>query len=155
MYWRLALAGVIAVVLAAGGWKCYVMGKQTVQREWDAEKAISAINAAEAAKKQQEVADSVAEKVTESARKDRIVYRTIFKEVDRVSSDCPISADLGVLHDAAATATVPNFSTTGTDGPTIAPKDLAETVVENYESCQDSIRRLEALQTIIRKYNER
>lgn len=155
MYWRLAVAGVIALVLAAGGWKCYSMGKQVVQAAWDAEKAVNAINAAEAAKKQQEVADSVAQVVVESGRKDRIVYRTIIKEVDRVSNDCPISADLGVLHDAAATATVPDFSTTGANGSTIAAKDLAETVVDNYESCQDSIRRLEALQTIIRKYNER
>ena len=155
MYWRLAVIGVIALALAAGGWKCYSMGKQTVQREWDAEKAAGVIAAAEAAKKQQEVADSVAEKVSESARKDRIVYRTIFKEVDRVSNDCPISAAFGMLHDAAATATVPDLSTARVDGPTIAAKDVAETVVENYESCQDSIRRLEALQTIIRKYNER
>lgn len=155
MYWRLAVAGVIAVVLAAGGWKCYSMGKDVIQAAWDAEKAANAIAAAEAAKKQQEVADSVAQVVVESARKDRIVYRTITKEVDRVSNDCPISAAFGVLHDAAATATVPDFSATGTNGSTIAPKDLAETVVDNYESCQDSIRRLDALQTIIRKYNER
>jgi len=155
MYWRLAVAGVITLALAAGGWKCYVMGKDVVQAAWDAEKAITAINAAQAAKEQQKVADSVAQVVVESARKDRIVYRTIIKEVDRVSNDCPISADFGVLHDSAATATVPDFSASGTDGPTIAAKDLAETVVDNYEACQDSIRRLEALQTIIKKYNER
>jgi len=155
MYWRLAVVAVISIILAGAGWKCYVVGKQTIQREWDAERAANAIAAAEAARKQQEVADSVAVKVVESARKDKVVYRTIIKEVDRVSNDCPISAAFGMLHDAAATATLPDSSTAGADGPTIAAKDVAETVVDNYESCQDSIRRLEALQTIIRSYNGR
>lgn len=155
MYWRLAVAGVIAIALAGAGWKCYVVGKQTVQREWDAERAANAIAAAEMARKRQEVADSVVEKVVESARKEKIVYRTLFKEVDRVSNDCPLSADFGMLHDSAATATVPDSSTAGVDGPTIAVKDVAETVIENYESCRDSIRRLEALQEIIRSYNQK
>ena len=150
---RLAFAAVIATVLLGAGWKCYVAGKQTIQREWDAEKAANVLRAAEEARKNQEVANTVAANVAETARKDRIVYRTILKEVDRVQ-DCPIDPLVGVLHDAAATATMPDTSTAGADAAAVTAKDLAETVVENYESCRDSMRRLEALQEIIRQYNK-
>jgi hypothetical protein len=153
MYWRIAAVAVTCLVLAGAGWKCYVMGQESIQVKWDAERAASALAAVESFKKQQEVADSVAKTVVESARKDRIVYRTLTKEVDRVSNDCPISPAFGMLHDAAATASLPDSSTAGVNGSTIAAKDVAETVIENYESCRDSIRRLEALQTIIREYN--
>jgi hypothetical protein len=154
MYWRIAAVAVTCLVLAGAGWKCYVMGKQSVQTKWDAERAASALAAVESFKKQQEVADSVAKTVVESARKDRIVYRTLTKEVDRVSNDCPASSAFGMLHDAAATASMPDSSSTGVNGSTIAAKDVAETVIENYESCRDSNRRLEALQAIIRQYNK-
>lgn len=150
---RLAFAAVITTVLLGAGWKCYIVGKQTVQREWDAEKAASVLRAAEEARKNQEVANTVAANVAETARKERIVYRTILKEVDRVQ-DCPIDPLVGVLHDSAVTATMPDTSSAGADAATVTAKDLTETVVENYESCRDSMRRLEALQEIIRQYNK-
>lgn len=151
---RVAIAAVITLFLAGAGWKCYVMGKQTVQREWDAQKAQSVIAAAELAKRQQVVADSVAESVATESRKDRVIYRTILKEVDRVQNTCPIDPTVGMLIDSAATATLPDTSTTGANAASVTAKDLTETVVENYESCRDSMRRLEALQTIIRQYNK-
>lgn len=150
---RAVILAVITTVLLGAGWKCYVVGKQAVQREWDAEKAANVLRAAEEARKNQEVANTVAANVAETARKERIVYRTILKEVDRVQ-DCPIDPLVGVLHDAAATATMPDTSATGTNAATITTQDLTETVVENYESCRDSMRRLEALQEIIRQYNK-
>lgn len=154
MYLRLAAAGVVAVLLAAGGWKCYVMGKQTVQAKWDAEKIATVLAAAEAAKKRQATADKVADQVAQSARRDRVVYQTIYKESARVSNDCPLSADFRMLHNAAATATVPDFSAARVDAATVAAQTVAETVTDNYEACMDNARRLEALQTIIRAYNE-
>jgi len=153
MYLRLAVAAVISIVLAGAGWKCYVMGKQAVQREWDAERAAQAIAAAEAAKKAQQTADTVAEKVAQSARQDRVVYRTIYKESARVANDCPASADFRLLHDAAATASVPDSGPARTDAAAVPAQVVAETVIENYEGCRDNARRLEALQDIIRAYN--
>lgn len=154
MYLRLAISAAISIALAGAGWKCYTMGKEAVQVAWDAERAANAIAAAEAQKKAQLTADSVAEKVAKSARRDRVVYRTITKEVAHVQNDCPASANFRVLHDSAATATMPDFSSAGADAASVAAKDVAETVIENYEACQDSIRRLNALQEIIRAYNE-
>ena len=151
---RVAIVAVITLFLAGAGWKCYVMGKQTVQQEWDAQKALNVIAAAELAKRQQVVADSVAESVATESRKDRVIYRTILKEVDRVQNICTIDPVVGMLHDSAATATLPDTSATGANAASVTAKDLTETVVENYESCRDSMRRLEALQTIIRQYNK-
>ena len=153
MQLRLILALVGILIAGAAGWKCYTMGKQTVQAAWDAEKAANAIAAAEAQRKAQQTADSVAQTVHQAARRERVVYRTITKEVARVSNDCPASADFRLLHDAAATAQLPDSSSTGVDVAPVAAQDVAETVIENYEACRDSIRRLEALQTIIRSYN--
>ena len=155
MQLRLAIAAVVAVLLAGAGWKCYVMGKQVVQVAWDAEKAANVIAAAEAQRKQQATADSVAQTVDQAARQDRVVYRTITKEVARVSNDCPASADFRMLHDAAVTATeLPDSGSSGTDAAPATAQDVAETMIDNYEACRDSMRRLEALQTIIRAYNE-
>lgn len=153
MYLRLALAAVFAIVLAGAGWKCYSLGKSVVQAEWDAEKAAIVIAAAEAEKAAQKAADAVASNVHQAAVKERIVYKTITKEVDRVANDCPASADFRMLHDAAATAEMPSASSTGANVSSVAAKDVAETVIDNYESCRDSMRRLEALQQIIRSYN--
>ena len=154
MQLRLAIAAVVAILLAGAGWKGYTMGRDSVQRAWDAEKAAMVLAATEAQRKQQATADQVAEQVAQSARRDRVVYRTITKEVARVSNDCPLSADFRMLHDAAATATVPDFGAAGTDAAAVAAQDVAETVIENYEACMDNARLLEALQTIIRAYNE-
>lgn len=153
MYMRLAIVLLASLFLAGAGWKCYVMGKQTVEREWAAEKAAMALAAAEAAVKQQAIADSVARTVHQAARQERAVYRTLLKDAAHVQSDCALPADLRLLHDAAATAEVPNRSASGIDGSPVAAEDLAETVIENYEACRDNARRLEALQTIIRAYN--
>lgn len=153
MYMRLAIALLASVVLAGAGWKCYVVGKQTVQREWAAEKAAMAVAAADAAAKNQANADSVARTVHQVARQDRVVYRTLIKESARVQSDCALPTDVRLLHDAAASAVLPDSGSTGIDGASVTAQDLAETVIENYEACRDNARRLEALQTLIRAYN--
>ena len=154
MHIRLFLALVGILIAAGAGWKCYTMGKQTVQAAWDAERAASAIAAAEAQRKQQATADTVAQTVLQAALRERVVYRTLYKEAARVSADCPASADFRLLHDAAATAQLPDSGSPGVDVAPVAAQDVAETVIENYEACRDSMRRLEALQSIIRAYNE-
>ncbi len=153
MYIRAVLALVGILIAAGAGWKCYVVGKQTVQREWAAEKAAMAVAAADAAAKNQANADSVARTVHQAARQDRVVYRTLIKESARVQSDCALPADVRLLHDAAASAVLPDSGSSSPDGAAVTAQAFTETVVENYEACQDSIRRLEALQTIIRAYN--
>lgn len=48
IYTRMAAALVVALVLAAGGWKAYSAGKKTVQAQWNAEKLVQATEAAQA-----------------------------------------------------------------------------------------------------------
>lgn len=153
MLLKVAAAAAIFIAITGAGWKGYTIGKNEVLADWNAAKAKSAIAAAESARKQQETADSVAQTVHQAALRDRVVYRTITKEVVRVQNDCPASADFRVLHDSAATATVPDFSATGVNAATAPAQDVAETVTDNYESCRDTMRRLEALQALIRSYN--
>ncbi len=153
MYLRLAAAAVIAIFLAGTHWKAYTVGKSVVQVAWDTEKAEMVLAAAEAQKKNQETADKVAEKVVTAAAKDRIVYRTILKEAANVPNDCPLPSSVRVLHDAAASAEMPDTRTSGTDAAPITAQSLTETIVENYEACQDSIRRLQALQEVVRSFN--
>lgn len=155
MYLRLAIAAVIAVLLAGGGWKCYVMGRQSVQAEWDIEKARMAEAAAKTQEAHQANADTVAEKVAKASTKDRIVYRTILKEAANVPNDCSLPADVRMLHDAAAAAEMPDTSASGVDAAAVTAKALTETLVENYEVCNDAIRKLEGIQEIVRAYNSK
>ncbi len=155
MYLRLAIATVISLVILGGVWKAFTVGRDTVQRKWDAERAAQAVAQAEADRRQQTVAESVANQVAQAQRRDRIVYRTLIKEAAHVQSDCPVPADFRLLHDAAAAATeMPDSGAARTDAAPAELKVVAETVVENYEICVDTARRLEALQQIIRAYNE-
>ncbi len=153
MYLRLAIAAVLAVLLAAGGWKCYVMGKQTVQAAWDQEKL--ATLQAQQAKQQadQATADRIATQVAKSAARDRVVYRTITREVAHVPNDCPVPGVVRVLHDAAAAGEMPDTGPARADAPAVSAQALTETVIDNYEACRDDQRRLAALQEIIRQYN--
>lgn len=153
MLLKVAAVAAIFIAITGAGWKGYTIGKNEVLADWNAERAANAIAAAEREKKQQQNADSVAATVRQAARRDRVVYRTITKEVVRVQNDCPASADFRVLHDAAATATVPDFSPPGANAASAPAQDVAETVTDNYESCRDTMRRLEALQALIRSYN--
>ena len=142
------------VVLAACGLSLH-LGTEHVQAKWDAEKAALAEQSLEKERKDQSVADAVGAKVVAEATKERVVYKTLIKEIPKyVESDCTLSAGFRVLHDAAATAAVPDTGASRTDAAAVTAQDVAETVTENYESCRDNARRLGALQEVIRKYNQ-
>ncbi len=74
-----------------------------------------------------------------------------------VSTDLPVlPAGMRVLHDAAATgrALSETPDSGGADAAPVTPQDLARTVAENYASCREDQGRLEALQGIIRTFQE-
>lgn len=153
VYARAAIGLLISIAMMGYGWKCYVLGKQEIQRRWDAEKVASAIAAAEAEKKHQASADTVAKKIAKAARRERVVYRTLIKESAHVSPDCALPADVRVLHDAAVAAKLPDSGAARADAAPVSAQDLTETVIENYEACKDNERRLAALQELIKEYN--
>lgn len=146
----------ISLVVLAACVLSWNLGADHVQAKWDAEKAALAQEAVKRERKDQSVADAVGAKVVAEATKERVVYKTLIKEIPKyVESDCSLSAGFRVLHDAAATGTMPDTSSTGTDAAPVSAKDVAEVTVENYEACRDNERRLGALQEIIRNYNQK
>lgn len=153
-YAYIAVAILLALLLSGTHWKAYKHGQIVIQARWDTEKSEMAEAAAKAQEKAQATADKVAEKVSRALTKDRIVYREILKEAANVPNYCDLPADVRVLHDAAATAAMPDRSAADADGATVTAQTFTQTVVENYESCQDSARRLQALQEVIRAYNQ-
>lgn len=132
------------------------LGANHVKAKWDAEKAALAEEALKQERKDQSVADAVGAKVAAAAVKERVVYKTLIKEIPKyVESDCDMSAGFRVLHDAAANGTVPDTGSVGADVAAVPAEDAATTIVENYEACRDNERRLGALQEIIRNFNQK
>lgn len=146
------LMAVIFVASFTAGWH---LGSDRIQAKWDAANASAEKTAIKREREDQKAADVVGQEVAAAAVKERVVYKTLIKEIPKyVESNCDLSGGFRVLHDAAATATVPDPGTHRADAATVKAQDLAATVTENYEACRDSERRLEALQEIIRKYNQ-
>lgn len=144
--------GLTVVVAFAFGWN---LGSGNLRAEWDAANSLAMEAEIQKERKDQLAADVVGANVASASLKERVVYRTLIKEIPRyVESDCDLSAGFRVFHDAAATATVPDPGTAGTDAAPVKAQDVASTVSENYESCRDNERRLEALQEIIRNFNQ-
>lgn len=142
----------LSVVVAFGlGWN---IGSNLKQAQWDAAVAKALEQEVKKERKDQQTADAAGAKVAAAAVKERVVYKTLVREIPKyVESDCNLSSGFRVFHDAAATATVPDPGSAGADATPVKAEDLAATVAENYESCRDNERRLEALQDIIKKYN--
>ena len=143
----------VVLAVCALSWN---LGEDHVQAKWDAEKAALAEQSIEKERKDQSVADAVGAKVAAEATKEKVVYRTLIKEIPKyVESDCDLSAGFRVLHDSAATGTLPDTSSIGANAAPVSAKDVAEVTAENYEACRDNERRLGALQEIIRNYNQK
>lgn len=132
------------------------LGADHIKAKWDAEKAALAEEALKRERKDQSVADAVGAKAAAAAVKERVVYKTLIKEIPKyVESDCDLSGGFRVLHDAASAGAVPDTGASGVDAAPVAAQVVAETVIENYEACRDNERRLGALQEIIRNYNQK
>lgn len=153
--WKTIKWIVIAVSFVASfavGWH---LGSTKIQAEWDTANATAEKAAIKKEREDQKVADAVGQEVAAAAVKERVVYKTLIKEVPKyVENDCALSGGFRVFHDAAATATVPDSSTPRADAAPVQAQAVAATVAENYEACRDNERRLEALQEIIRKFNQ-
>ena len=148
--WILVIASFVA--LFAAGWH---LGSTKIKAEWDTANAAAEKTAIKKEREDQKVADAVGQEVAAAAVKERVVYKTLIKEVPKyVENDCDMSGGFRVFHDAAATAAVPDPSAPRVDAAPVKAQDVAAAVAENYESCRDNERRLEALQEIIRKFNQ-
>lgn len=143
-YKILGAVAIAAALLACGYWR----GAQSVRVEWAS------------AKLQQQLADSFvatenAEKsveiVTQYVDRVKVIHEkgvTIIKEVPvYVPSDsCALPGGFRVLHDAAATDSLPDPSRVA-DAPAVDAQTATATVVDNYTTCNAIREQLIALQT--------
>lgn len=122
-------------------------GSQSVQADWDSEKAAQAIANAEAATKQAEATVKV---VTEYVDRVKVVHekaKTIIKEIPvYVPSDtCLLPGGFRVLHDAAAANTLPDPAGIA-NAPAADAQAVATTVAGNYATCHEIREQLIGLQ---------
>lgn len=144
-YRILMTAAFISAAFIAG----VTQGKNGKQRQWDAEKAKTQIAVIE--KKSDQLEKSI-EVVTEYVDRVQIVKeagKTIVKEIPvyvKVNNDhCMLPAGFRLLHDAAATNTVPDPSRIANEAAVDAAT-VAETVAENYATCNEIREQLVSLQ---------
>lgn len=94
LYARVAVAAIIAAILAMSHWKVYVMGKHTVESEWNKAKAVQAEELAAKEKQyRQQEQDLVAAKNNAEVRYEQIKSKTRVAvagaraELDRLRND--------------------------------------------------------------------
>lgn len=148
---RLIAAGVILLALAGTHWKAYVMGKDAVRADWQAEKLAAERQAENNRLLAQSAINKVGKKQAEKAAKDRVIVQTKIVEVEKyVPNTLPVlPGDFRLFHDAAAAGQEIDDSRRADAAP-VAPKDVARTLAHNYADANYDKQRLEALQAIVK-----
>jgi len=149
--WTL-IAGLGAALVALG----WVRGADHVQARWDAATSQEVQRTAAIRQRQAEATVKV---VTEYVDRIKVVHetgQTIVKEVPiyvpiQADAACMVNRGFVRLHDAAAHNLLPG-SAGDADGAAsgIALSAVVETVVDNYQRCNENAEKLKALQNWIR-----
>jgi hypothetical protein len=144
----LAMAA-FACALAGYGW---VKGADHVQSSWDEANSRAMVRVAQVRQKQSETTTTV---VTHYVDREKVVRETgdtIIKEVIKYvpSNSCSMLGGFRVLHDAAATNTIPNASGVA-DAQPVTAQDVAATVATNYKQCHEVEVQLDSLQEWVRR----
>jgi hypothetical protein len=137
----------------------YVTGRvQQMHSDRDA----YALDLAKAAAKSEEVRvtkqaeiNAQAKAFASKAAKTRVVTQTVIREVEKyVPNTLPmLPGDFRLYHDAAAAGEAVDDSRRADAAP-VAPKDVAQTISENYAACLYDQQRLGALQQVIKVISE-
>lgn len=153
--WQL-WAGVVVTLLFFGwGEIRYWAGKQHVQEQWDNAKALVTTNAEQIAEKSDDVTKDV-----EIRYVDRI--QVVKEKADVVVREVPVYVPVGscdlpggfrLLHDAAATNSIPEASELPY-AAAVPAQDAARTVAANYGTCNEIRVNLEELQGWVQQQRE-
>ncbi|MFC7518681.1 hypothetical protein ACFQUU_27090 [Herbaspirillum sp. GCM10030257] len=148
---KAAIALVVFTVLVGTHWKVYVMGKEKVRAEWNADKVAADKQAENNRLLRQAAINKPAAQFAEKVAKDRVITQTIIKEVEKYvpNSIGMLPGGFRVYHDAAAAGEAPDDSSRA-DAAAVAPQVVAVTIAENYADSNYDKQRLEALQAIVR-----
>ena len=141
--------GVLAIFLAVAalygfGW---YQGASSVQERWQAERVEHANVLAKLSAQQAHVTTQV---VTEYVDRIKVVREKGKTIVEKVAvyvpiDSCDLPAGFRVLHDAAASGTIPGPAV-GADAAAVPASAAAATVAENYSACHQNAEKLRALQ---------
>ena len=149
--WAWALLAGVALIGAA-----YLAGSHhgvaVVQAQWDAQRAEATLAAA---KQETEQAKITTQLLTQYTDRVKIVHdhsAALIKEVPVYVSntDCSLSGGFRLLHDAAASGTVPDPAGIA-HAPSVPAADFATTVIENYAQYHALAEQLTALQEWVRR----
>lgn len=140
-----ACAGLVAVLWGYGAWQHH-RGAASVQKKWDESIATGRV-IVQGMKDKQKLLTEKVELLTDA--KVKVIYEkgeTIVKQVEVLIPDdsCELPGGFRLLHDAAATSTLPDASQADyADG--VPAQDAARTVAENYTTCNAAIADLAGL----------
>lgn len=150
--WRLAAIALMAAGCVAYG---YVKGSAAVQGRWDLATAKETTATVRVIIKQGEVTERIVTQYVDRVKVIREVGATIVKEVPiYVPADSPdLPGGFRLLHDAAATGTVPDPAARA-DAAAVPAQDAASTVTENYTACNATAAQLTLLQQWIREQRQ-
>lgn len=142
MYVYLAVAILSAALSGAGIYKV---------QEWrhDAQRAQEMAEQQRLSRARDNITYGVADKAEAKFTKQRQITKTqiqeVYKYVPVAADSCPLPPGWRVLHDAAATGTVPDPSGQP-NAAAVTPREAAKTILWNYGAALENAARLEALQ---------
>jgi hypothetical protein len=141
-----AVVGTVAVFFLWGGLQ-FRRGEAATQKLWDAAKASAQATADGLTNASQNVTTQVeiryVDKIVTVREKGDVVIREV--PVYIPASSCPLPGGFRLLHDAAATNTIPEATRIPYAAP-VPAQDATRTVAENYRTCHEVRVNLEALQ---------
>lgn len=141
--WKVwAFAGVIALCFV-----CYLHGKSVVQTEWDESVERGKVLLKDLTKNQGKITTKVETVYVDKVKVIHEKGKTIIKEVPVFvgKDECSLSGGFRLLHDAAASSTIPDPTKIPNAAP-VSAQAVARTVTENYTTCHETAERLKSLQ---------
>lgn len=149
--WPYRLLAALALISLLAGF-AYLQGRRHEQDSQLQGQIDSVLRVVRIERAQQAVSNQVSVAHEQGRAADRIVYRTIEKELIRYVANpdhaaCELDRGWVQLHDAAALSRIPDPAGIADAAPSgLTADDALGTVVENYGACQDNARRLADLQ---------
>lgn len=136
--WQVFACAGLGLLLAGFGYWCYDLGQDHKQADWDAsiERGRKAVE--ELKKKQVVITTRVETVYLDKVKVIREKGRDIVKQVPIYipADSCDLPGGFRLLHDAAATNTLPDSSKLS-DAASVSVADATTTIGENYATCQE------------------
>ncbi|PHV10416.1 hypothetical protein [Chitinimonas sp. BJB300] len=154
--WPYRLLGWLCLVLVIGG-AAYLRGCIDEQAGQAEMQLAQLQNVVKVERQQAAISQQIAQAHEVGRAHDRVIYRTIEKEVIRYVANpshvvCRLDPEWVRHHDVAALSVIPGTaSSVDAAASALTSDDALVTVTRNYAACQDNARQLTDLQTWVRQ----